>query len=234
MKYEIICHTIKIHLTILVLWYKKTEPFLGSWPLKMGLVGSPETSVTNYSYSLCNIWIAQKSTFLIYITAEAWNHTKTESNENSSREHKQVSSLSWWRLSASGAKRDMRGLYFTVYLARMVAVYSEVQMFADLAECVVLHTPYKLVIHYHWLMHGATSPCLHPHIAPVLTSYVTSIPCTWCVSKWRDLIFLCFHSFIYSTLIPGSYHNSNWQYYVDTVKLFLLELFKVSAISALT
>jgi len=67
---------------------------------------------------------------------------KTESNwKQLCRVHHQVSRLSWWWLSASGATADMPGLYFSVYTARMVAVYSEVQMFTDLAECVMLHTP---------------------------------------------------------------------------------------------
>jgi hypothetical protein len=66
------------------------------------------------------------------------------------------------------------------------------------------HThPTNMKFYYHWLMHGATSPCLHPHTAPVLTSCVTSILCTWSVSKWCDLIFLCLHSCMYSMLIAG-------------------------------
>jgi hypothetical protein len=113
----------------------------------------------------------------------------------------------WGWLSASSATGDMHGLYFSVYTARRIAVYSEVQMFAGSVECVISHTPTNIKFYYHWLMYGATSPCLHPHIAPVLTLCVTCILCTQSVSKWCDLTLLCWHSFIYSTLITGSYHK---------------------------
>jgi len=142
--------------------------------------------------------------------AEDWNQTKTESNwKKLCRVHKQVSRRSRGWLSPTGATGDMPGLYCSVNTARMVAVYSEVQMFADLAECVILHTPYKheilLPLVNRWC-HISMPSCLLPHIAPVLTSCVTSILCTWHVSKWCDLIFLCLHSFIYSMLIAHSYH----------------------------
>ena len=179
----------------------------------MGPIGCHETSVINYNYSLCKRPVAQKSTILIYIMAEDLNHTKSESNwKQLCRVHKQVSRLSWVSLSATGATGYMPGLYCTVYTARMVPVYSEVQMFADLVQCVILHTPYKheilLPLANVWC-HIPMPSCLHPHIAPVLTYCVTGILCTWRVSKRCDLIFLCLHSLIYSMLIAHSYHNTN-------------------------
>ena len=173
----------------------------------------PEMSVKNYNYLLCYGPITQKSTFLLYITAEACNHYKTEwYSKQLCRVHQQVSRLSWGWLSASGATEDMPGLYFSVYATRMLAVYSEVQMFTDLAECMISHTPYKheilLPLANVW-SHISMPSYLHPHIAPVLTPCITNILCTQSISKWCDLIFLCLHSFIYSMLIPGSYCNTN-------------------------
>jgi hypothetical protein len=54
--------------------FKSQESFLGSWPLKMGLTCCPERSISNY-YS-CEI--TQKSAFLAYFAAEAWNLPSTK------------------------------------------------------------------------------------------------------------------------------------------------------------
>jgi len=48
-----------------------------SWPLKMGLIGCPETSVRNYHYSLRN---NPEEEVLIYFSATAWNHTENWMN----------------------------------------------------------------------------------------------------------------------------------------------------------
>jgi len=45
--------------------------FMNSWPLKTGPIGSPETSVSNYHYSLRN---TPEEPVLIYCAVEAWNH----------------------------------------------------------------------------------------------------------------------------------------------------------------
>ena len=96
---------------------------------------------------------------------------KTHSNwKQLCRVHKQVSRRSWGWLSASSATGDMPGLYCSVYTARMVAVYSEVQMFADLAQCVILHTPYKKAIPlpmanvWSHISMSSSSHCSSPYI----------------------------------------------------------------------
>ena len=90
---------------------------------------------TKYGILCTNLKICLPMTFI---------GNKTESNwKQLCRVHQQASRLSWVWLSASGATGYMPGLYFSVYTARTMAGYSEVQMFTHWAACVILHTPYK-------------------------------------------------------------------------------------------
>jgi hypothetical protein len=50
------------------------QEFLDSWPLKMGLIGFPETSERNYHYSLRNS-LEERSP--PYFAVEAWETTGT-------------------------------------------------------------------------------------------------------------------------------------------------------------
>jgi hypothetical protein len=176
------------------------------------------------------IWnsLYQSQNFLTSLIPVTFIGNKAESNwKQLCRVLKEVSRLPWVWLSVSGATGDI-AVFILQEWWQFTLKFKCLQTWFSVGSCT---PPTDMKFYYHWLVYRATSPCLQPYITPVLTRWVTSILGIWRVSKRCDLIFLCLHSFIYSMLIVHSYHNTNQNYYTDTVKLFLLELFKMSAIS---
>jgi hypothetical protein len=113
------------------------------------------------------------------LALDLWHllETKLNQTEGSYAECTKSQQTDWGWLSASSETGNMPGLYFSVYTARMVAVSFEIQMFTDLAECMISHTPYKHAIPppltYVW-SHISMPSCLHPHIASILVFCVTT------------------------------------------------------------